>query len=140
LISGAVLRSKSFFDIRPASISWRASSTAHCTSLGLSASHPVSRRFSSSVRESVTTPGGSPEPDPVVGEVVKAFCALKAGFEPSEALRRELLGHARKRLGPAVAPKEIEFRDQLPKTLVGKVLRRVLRDEERTKLGIKEKI
>jgi len=34
----------------------------------------------------------------------------------------------------------VEFRDQLPKTLVGKVLRRVLRDEERAKLGIKEKI
>jgi acetyl-CoA synthetase len=50
-----------------------------------------------------------------VGEIVKAFVALKPGFEPSEALRRELLGHARKRLGAAVAPKEIEFRANLPR-------------------------
>ena len=50
-------------------------------------------------------------PDPMVGEVVKAFVALKPGFEPSEALRRELLGHARKRLGAAVAPKA----DRLPR-------------------------
>ena len=44
------------------------------------------------------------KPDPVAGEVVKAFVALKPGFAASEELRRELLGHARKRLGPAVAP------------------------------------
>ncbi|MCR4283596.1 MAG: acetate--CoA ligase, partial [Bauldia sp.] len=49
-------------------------------------------------------------PDPTAGEVVKAFVALKEGFEPSEALRKELLGHARQRLGPAVAPKDIAFR------------------------------
>ena len=44
-------------------------------------------------------------PDEAAGELVKAFVALKNGAEPSEALRKELLGHARKRLGPAVAPK-----------------------------------
>jgi acetyl-CoA synthetase len=66
-------------------------------------------------------------PDPTVGEVVKAFVALKPGFEPSEALNRELIGHGRKRLGAAVAPKEIEFRDDLPKTRSGKIMRRVLR-------------
>jgi len=44
-------------------------------------------------------------PDPTVGEVVKAYVALKQGFDSSEALRKELLGHARSRLGPAVAPK-----------------------------------
>ena len=47
------------------------------------------------------------KPDPMVGEVVKAFVSLKKGFEDSEALRTELLGHARKKLGAAVAPKEI---------------------------------
>ncbi len=55
------------------------------------------------------------KPDPMAGEIVKAFVALKPGFAPSEALRRELLGHARKRLGAAVAPKEIDFRANLPR-------------------------
>ena len=54
------------------------------------------------------------KPDPMAGEIVKAFVALKPGHEPGEALRKELLGHARKRLGPAVAPKEIDFRTNLP--------------------------
>jgi acetyl-CoA synthetase len=75
------------------------------------------------------------KPDPVAGEIVKAFVALKDGFEPSEALRRELLGHARKRLGPAVAPKEIDFRKNLPKTRSGKIMRRLLKARE---LGLPE--
>ncbi len=74
-------------------------------------------------------------PDETVGEVVKAFVALKPGFEPSEALMRELLGHARKRLGAAVAPKSIEFRANLPKTRSGKIMRRLLRARE---LGLPE--
>jgi acetyl-CoA synthetase len=75
------------------------------------------------------------KPDPTVGEVVKAFVALKPGFEPGEALRRELLGHARKRLGAAVAPKEIDFRANLPKTRSGKIMRRLLKARE---LGLPE--
>lgn len=75
------------------------------------------------------------KPDPVVGEVVKAFVALKPGFEPGEALRRELLGHARKRLGAAVAPKEIDFRPGLPRTRSGKIMRRLLKARE---LGLPE--
>jgi acetyl-CoA synthetase len=75
------------------------------------------------------------KPDAIVGEVVKAFIALKPGFEASEALRRELLGHARKRLGAAVAPKEIDFRDNLPKTRSGKIMRRLLKARE---LGLPE--
>lgn len=74
-------------------------------------------------------------PDPTVGEVVKAFVALKAGFEPTEALRRELLGHARKRLGAAVAPKAIDFRAALPRTRSGKIMRRLLKARE---LGLPE--
>jgi acetyl-CoA synthetase len=74
-------------------------------------------------------------PDPTVGEVVKAFVALKAGFEPTEALRRELLGHGRKRLGAAVAPKQIDFRVNLPKTRSGKIMRRLLKARE---LGLPE--
>jgi acetyl-CoA synthetase len=74
-------------------------------------------------------------PDPAAGEIVKAFVALKSGFEPSEALRKELLGHARSRLGPAVAPRDIAFRQNLPKTRSGKIMRRLLKARE---LGLPE--
>jgi acetyl-CoA synthetase len=74
-------------------------------------------------------------PEPTAGEMVKAFVALKNGVEPSEALRKELLGHARKRLGPAIAPKEIAFRENLPKTRSGKIMRRLLKARE---LGLPE--
>jgi len=74
-------------------------------------------------------------PDPIIGEVVKAFVSLKKGFQPSDALRKELLGHARSRLGPAVAPREIEFRDSVPKTRSGKIMRRLLKARE---LGLPE--
>ena len=75
------------------------------------------------------------KPDPVAGELVKAFVSLKRGFEPSEALRLELLGHARKRLGAAVVPKEIEFKPSLPRTRSGKIMRRLLKARE---LGLPE--
>jgi len=74
-------------------------------------------------------------PEPTAGEMVKAYVALKGGFEPSEALRKELLGHARQRLGPAVAPKDIAFRQNLPKTRSGKIMRRLLKARE---LGLPE--
>jgi acetyl-CoA synthetase len=75
------------------------------------------------------------KPDPVLGETVKAFVALKNGFAASEELRRELLGHARKRLGPSVAPKEIDFAPKLPRTRSGKIMRRLLKARE---LGLPE--
>jgi acetyl-CoA synthetase len=75
------------------------------------------------------------KPDPVIGETVKAFISLKPGFSPSEALRLELLGHARKRLGPAVAPREIDFAANLPHTRSGKIMRRLLKARE---LGLPE--
>ena len=74
-------------------------------------------------------------PDPTAGEMVKAFVTLKNGVAPSEKLRKELLGHARKRLGPVVAPKEIAFRENLPKTRSGKIMRRLLKARE---LGLPE--
>lgn len=74
-------------------------------------------------------------PKPTAGEIVKAYVALKDGFEPSETLRKELLGRARQRLGPAVAPKEIAFRKNLPKTRSGKIMRRLLKARE---LGLPE--
>ena len=75
------------------------------------------------------------KPDPMAGEIVKAFVALKPGYDASEMLRRELLGHARRRLGAAVAPKEIDFRANLPKTRSGKIMRRLLKARE---LGLPE--
>jgi acetyl-CoA synthetase len=75
------------------------------------------------------------KPDATVGEVVKAFVSLKSGHAPSEALRMELLGHARARLGAAVAPKEIGFLASLPRTRSGKIMRRLLRARE---LGLPE--
>jgi acetyl-CoA synthetase len=75
------------------------------------------------------------KPDPVQLETVKAFVSLKPGHEPGEALRRELIGHARKRLGAAVAPKEIDFLPSLPRTRSGKIMRRLLKARE---LGLPE--
>jgi len=75
------------------------------------------------------------KPDATVGSIVKAFVSLKAGFEPGEALTRELLAHARKRLGPVVAPKELAVLPSLPRTRSGKILRRLLRARE---LGLPE--
>jgi acetyl-CoA synthetase len=75
------------------------------------------------------------KPDPVAMEVVKAFVSLKDGYEPSDNLRRELLGFARARLGAVVAPKEIVFLPTLPKTRSGKIMRRLLKARE---LGLPE--
>ena len=68
-------------------------------------------------------------PDPVAGELVKAFVTLRPGFEPSEQLRAELIGYGRKRLG-GVAPKLIAFDQNLPHTRSGKVMRRLLKARE----------
>ena len=65
-----------------------------------------------------------------MGEVVKAFVVLKPGYVMDEALHRQLLAHAHKRLGVAVAPKEIEAQHDLPKTRSGKVMRRLLKARE----------
>ncbi len=75
------------------------------------------------------------KPDPVAYEIIKAFVSLKAGFTESEALLRELLAHARKRLGAVVAPKEIVVLPGLPKTRSGKIMRRLLKARE---LGLPE--
>ena len=74
-------------------------------------------------------------PDPVAGEVVKAFVELQPGQEPSEELRLEIIGFARKRLGAAVAPRVLDFTTDLPKTRSGKILRRLLKARE---LGLPE--
>ncbi|MEU9047802.1 MULTISPECIES: acetate--CoA ligase [unclassified Kitasatospora] len=74
-------------------------------------------------------------PDPVAGEIVKAFVSLKPGFEPGGGLAREIAAFARRRLGPAIAPREVAFDQHLPKTRSGKVMRRLLRARE---LGLPE--
>ncbi|HWA58336.1 MAG TPA: acetate--CoA ligase, partial [Gemmatimonadales bacterium] len=74
-------------------------------------------------------------PDPVAGELVKAFVALKEGFTPGEPLRRDLLAFARTRLGAVVAPKEITFLPVIPRTRSGKIMRRLLKARE---LGLPE--
>jgi acetyl-CoA synthetase len=75
------------------------------------------------------------KPDPVAGARIKAFVVLAAGSEPSQELRRDILGLARVRLGPAVAPKELDFVDDLPRTRSGKIMRRLLKARE---LGLPE--
>jgi len=69
-------------------------------------------------------------PDAYKGEVVKAFVVLRSGMH---ATADEIIGHCRRQLAPYKVPRAVEFRAQLPKSLVGKILRRHLREEERAK-------
>ncbi|MGU3371824.1 acetate--CoA ligase [Bacillus mycoides] len=66
-------------------------------------------------------------PDPVRGEIIKAFIALRVGYEPSEELKEEIRQFVKKGLAAHAAPRQIEFRDKLPKTRSGKIMRRVLK-------------
>lgn len=75
------------------------------------------------------------KPDPISKEFVKAFVALKKGFRASEDLKLEILGFARKRLGAAIAPKEVDILASIPKTRSGKLMRRLLKARE---LGLPE--
>lgn len=74
-------------------------------------------------------------PDETAGEIVKAYVTLNPGYAPSDGLERDLRGHARKKLGAAVAPREVIFRNTLPKTRSGKIMRRLLKARE---LGLPE--
>jgi long-chain acyl-CoA synthetase len=62
------------------------------------------------------------------GETVKAFVALK---REASATPEELIAFCRERLAPYKTPKVVEIRDSLPKTLIGKILRRALAHEDR---------
>ncbi|HVZ76446.1 MAG TPA: acetate--CoA ligase [Gemmatimonadaceae bacterium] len=75
------------------------------------------------------------KPDPVAGEIVKAFVAVRPGFTAGDELRADILAHARTRLGAAIAPKELAFVDAVPRTRSGKIMRRLLRARE---LGLPE--
>ena len=74
-------------------------------------------------------------PDEVAGNVIKAFVTLAEGVDWDDDLRLEMIGFARKRLGPAVAPRDIAAEPHLPKTRSGKIMRRLLRARE---LGLPE--
>ncbi|MBU4529571.1 MAG: acetate--CoA ligase [Hoeflea sp.] len=85
--------------------------------------------------EAVAEAGVIGLPDETAGEVVKAYVSLNPGYEPSDELEKSIRGHARKKLGPAVAPRTVEFRKTLPKTRSGKIMRRLLKARE---LGLPE--
>ncbi|WP_313891557.1 acetate--CoA ligase [Psychrobacillus sp.] len=67
------------------------------------------------------------KPDPIRGEIIKAFIALNEGYEPSEELTAEIQQFVKQGLAAHAAPREIEFKDKLPKTRSGKIMRRVLK-------------
>jgi acetyl-CoA synthetase len=67
------------------------------------------------------------KPDPVRGEIVKAFIAVREGYDPSDELKEEIRKYVKEGLAAHAAPREIEFKDKLPKTRSGKIMRRVLK-------------
>jgi long-chain acyl-CoA synthetase len=69
-------------------------------------------------------------PDPYKGEVVKAFVVLRPG---AQATAEDIIEHCRRHLAPFKVPRAVEFRTQLPKSLIGKILRRVLAEEEKAR-------
>jgi acetyl-CoA synthetase len=67
------------------------------------------------------------KPDPVRGEIIKAFVALHDGYEPTPELEEEIKQFVKRELAAHAAPREIEFKEKLPKTRSGKIMRRVLK-------------
>ena len=74
-------------------------------------------------------------PDPYKMQKVKAFVMLKPGVPANDATKQTLLDYCRKHVAKYAMPYDIEFRDELPKTLVGKVAYRVLEDEEKARIA-----
>ena len=74
-------------------------------------------------------------PDPYKIQKVKAFVQLAPGHEPSDELKTRILDHCRERVAKYAMPYDVEFRDQLPKTLVGKIAYTVLEKEELAKMA-----
>lgn len=67
------------------------------------------------------------KPDPVRGEIIKAFISLRDGYEPSDELKADIAKFVKEGLSAHASPREIEFKDKLPKTRSGKIMRRVLK-------------
>ena len=72
--------------------------------------------------------------DPIRVERIKAFVVLKAGIKADEETKKRILDQIRLHIAAYALPREIEFRESLPKTLVGKVAYRLLQEEEENKL------
>ncbi len=70
------------------------------------------------------------KPDPLRGEIIKAFITLSRGYAPSEELKEDIKNFVKKKLAGHAAPREIEIVDTLPKTRSGKIMRRVLKAKE----------
>ena len=77
-------------------------------------------------------------PDPVMASRIKAFVMLKSGHEPSQELAARIREHVKGRIAPYKVPKDIEFVDQLPKTVTGKVKRKQLRQLEEERYNRRE--
>ena len=69
-------------------------------------------------------------PDPIRGQVVKATIVLAKGFEPSEELKKEIQTYVKKQTAPYKYPRVVEFVDELPKTISGKIRRVEIREED----------
>lgn len=67
------------------------------------------------------------KPDPMRGEIIKAFISLREGYTPSEELKADIAKFVKEGLSAHASPREIEFKDKLPKTRSGKIMRRVLK-------------
>ena len=76
-------------------------------------------------------------PHPYKMQVAKAFIVLQEGIKPTEEVKESILEHCKKNIAKYSLPYEIEYRETLPKTLVGKVAYTVLEEEEKEKNGIK---
>ena len=72
-------------------------------------------------------------PDPIRGQVVKATVVLAKGYAPSDELVKELQNHVKKMTAPYKYPRIVEFVDELPKTLGGKIKRAQIRHEDEMK-------
>jgi len=83
------------------------------------------------IHEAVAEAAVIGEYDPLIYQSVKAYITLKSGCKGDDTLKREILAHARKSLGATLAPRVIEFCDDLPRNFSGKVLRRVLQTHEK---------
>jgi acetyl-CoA synthetase len=70
------------------------------------------------------------KPDPIRGNIIKAFISLKPGFKESDDLKKEIMDYVKTHLAAHAKPREIEVLDKLPKTRSGKIMRRVLKAKE----------
>jgi len=66
-------------------------------------------------------------PHPIKGQSIYAYVTLNTGIDQTDELRKELVGHVRKEIGPIATPEMIQWADALPKTRSGKIMRRILK-------------